>query len=619
MPFGLCNAPGTFQRCMMAIFHDMIEKTMEVFMDDFLVFGDSFSSCLSHLDTMQQRCKDTNLVLNWQKCHFMVKEGIVHVHKISKYGLEVDRAKVDVIAKLPHPTTVKVYTDHSALKYLLSKQDAKPRLLRWVLLLQEFDIIIRDKKGTENLVIDHLSRLKNPHKNVFENKDINENFPLETLDCLQDTHWCIPDKLVYEKSCQLPIELEHKAYWALKHAIFDLKTMGDQRKLQLNELNELRDQACENSLIYKEKTKKLHDSKIKNHIFNDLLPSPEFFHMETELSQPEGPNFKFDNTTSKMQKSKSYREAHEHRDLYNALIKFYKLDKDLFESYTKAYSLKRDREDKHKDEDPPAGSNLGLKKRKTNKDGKPSKGSKSKESKSSSSKGTKSQSKFFGKSAQAVESVFETANTEMPQNQGGQEYPFDLSKPLPLIEDRGRQVVLVNYFINNDLEYLKGGSSSRKYTTSITKTRLKLYKFKEGDFPRLNLHDTEDMRLLIVQKKLSNLERDFILDLNVALRMFTRRVVILKRVKDLQLGVESYQKKLNITRPDTFRTNISKRTPYSAYINPQGFIYVDKFKRNRLMHSDELYKFSDGTLTSVRSVLHDIASNLRMNYLLKRR
>ncbi|GJT87242.1 reverse transcriptase domain-containing protein [Tanacetum coccineum] len=107
MPFGLCNAPGTFQRCMVAIFHDMIEKTMEVFMDDFSVFGDSFSSCLSHLDKMLQRCEDTNLVLNWEKCHFMVKEGIVLGHKISKSGIEVDKSKVDVIAKLPHPTTVK--------------------------------------------------------------------------------------------------------------------------------------------------------------------------------------------------------------------------------------------------------------------------------------------------------------------------------------------------------------------------------------------------------------------------------------------------------------------------------------------------------------------------------
>ncbi|GKC58322.1 reverse transcriptase domain-containing protein [Tanacetum coccineum] len=82
MPFGLCNAPGMFQRCMMAILHDMIEETMEVFMDDFSIFKDSFSSCLSHLDKMLKRCKDINLVLNWEKCHFMVKEGIVLGHKI---------------------------------------------------------------------------------------------------------------------------------------------------------------------------------------------------------------------------------------------------------------------------------------------------------------------------------------------------------------------------------------------------------------------------------------------------------------------------------------------------------------------------------------------------------
>nr|GEW26976.1 DNA-directed DNA polymerase [Tanacetum cinerariifolium] len=175
MPFGLCNAPGTFQRCMMAIFHDMIEKTMEVFMDDFLVFGNSFRTCLSDLDKMLKRCKDTNLCLNWGKSHFMIKEGIVLGHKISKNGIEVDKAKVDVIAKLPYPTTVK------ALKYMFNKQDAKPRLLRWVLLLQEFDITIRDKKRAENLAADNLSRLDNPHQSVLEKKEINEAFPLETL------------------------------------------------------------------------------------------------------------------------------------------------------------------------------------------------------------------------------------------------------------------------------------------------------------------------------------------------------------------------------------------------------------------------------------------------------
>ncbi|GJW20973.1 reverse transcriptase domain-containing protein [Tanacetum coccineum] len=108
MPFGLCNAPGTFQRCMMAIFHDMIENTMEVFMDDFSVFGNSFSTCLTNLEKkMLKRCEDTNLALNWEKSHFMVKEGIVLGHKISKKGIEVDKAKIDVISKLPHPTTVK--------------------------------------------------------------------------------------------------------------------------------------------------------------------------------------------------------------------------------------------------------------------------------------------------------------------------------------------------------------------------------------------------------------------------------------------------------------------------------------------------------------------------------
>ncbi|XP_058733254.1 uncharacterized protein LOC131604856 [Vicia villosa] len=107
MPFGLCNAPATFQRCMTSIFADMLEKHMEVFMDDFSVFGSSFDNCLANLSLVLQRCQESNLILNWEKCHFMVREGIVLGHKISHRGIEVDQAKVEVISKLPPPVNEK--------------------------------------------------------------------------------------------------------------------------------------------------------------------------------------------------------------------------------------------------------------------------------------------------------------------------------------------------------------------------------------------------------------------------------------------------------------------------------------------------------------------------------
>ena len=103
MPFGLCNAPATFRRCMLSHFSDMVERIMEVYMDDITIYGGTFKDCLANLETMLHRCIERNLVLNWEKCHFMVNQGIVLGHVISSKGIEFDKAKVELISKLPPP------------------------------------------------------------------------------------------------------------------------------------------------------------------------------------------------------------------------------------------------------------------------------------------------------------------------------------------------------------------------------------------------------------------------------------------------------------------------------------------------------------------------------------
>ncbi|GJZ08542.1 hypothetical protein Tco_0542825 [Tanacetum coccineum] len=256
-------------------------------------------------------------------------------------------------------------------------------------------------------------------------------------------------------------------------------------------------------------------------------------------------------------------------------------------------------------------------------------------------------------------------------NPEGHQYPHDLRKPLPLVPNsQGRNVIPFHHFINNDLEYLCGGESSRNYDKfalwgishwgkkqrqfyafaitresardvyskrriiAVTKVEIvewqnykhldwitvrrdddTLYKFKEGDFHRLRIQDIEDMLLLLVQGKVTNLNVEERIAFNVSLRMFTRSVVIQRRVEDLQLGVESYQKKLNLTKPDTYRSNLRRRDAYTPYSDPRGFIYENKDKKNRLMRIDELHKFSDGTLDDVRTALNDRLKGIRMEYL----
>ncbi|GJW42611.1 hypothetical protein Tco_0071410 [Tanacetum coccineum] len=255
---------------------------------------------------------------------------------------------------------------------------------------------------------------------------------------------------------------------------------------------------------------------------------------------------------------------------------------------------------------------------------------------------------------------------------------------ISLIRDhRGCQVIPQDFFINNDLKYLKDKDLSRWYSTSVMKTKAntyeikwiedlgpkrqhfygftanmsssndvysrkiiivvtrlmimkkydydyleeievrredqKLYKFREGDFPRLRLQDIEDMLLLLVQHKLTNFTIDKRYALNVVLRMFIRWIVIQRRMEDLQLDVESYQKKLNLTKPYTFRLNLRNRTTYTAYSDPKGVIYKDQMNKNRLMCANEIHKFGDGTLNDVRSALNDIAKGIRMEYLPKRK
>ncbi|GJS79437.1 hypothetical protein Tco_0729318, partial [Tanacetum coccineum] len=210
------------------------------------------------------------------------------------------------------------------------------------------------------------------------------------------------------------------------------------------------------------------------------------------------------------------------------------------------------------------------------------------------------------------EEVYKATTEQLDwHNPEGLQYSHDLRKPLPLIPNsHGRQVIPLDHFINNDLACLSGGVSSRTYATSFTKTKAIDYghiKWIEDLVPNTIWSEVPvnyDKHALWGishwgRQTLTKLNVEYRLIFGVSLRMFTRSIVIQRRVEDLQLGVKSYQKKLNITQPDMYRSDLKCRDAYSAYSNLRGFIYQNKDKKNKLMCIDELYKFSDSTLDDV--------------------
>nr|GEW76635.1 hypothetical protein [Tanacetum cinerariifolium] len=264
-----CNAPATFHRCMLVIFHDVIKELVEVFMDDLFVFRNSFDNCLNNLDKMLQHFKDAHLVLNWEKCHFMVKEGIVLGHKMSEAGLKVNKEKIDnfkdfskiacpltkllekdrpfefenechnafkllkekltralMIVSPNHNLLFELMCDASdfavaailALRHLFKKEDAKPCLIRWILLLQEFDIEIKDIKGTENVAVDQLSRIEIDE--TSDDSEVDDNFPTLMEIDTRDEPWfidfanylvsrIIPKGMTYQQKNKIFSDLKH--------------------------------------------------------------------------------------------------------------------------------------------------------------------------------------------------------------------------------------------------------------------------------------------------------------------------------------------------------------------------------------------------------------------------
>nr|GEZ42299.1 hypothetical protein [Tanacetum cinerariifolium] len=207
-----------------------------------------------------------------------------------------------------------------------------------------------------------------------------------------------------------------------------------------------------------------------------------------------------------------------------------------------------------------------------------------------------------------LEEVYQATTDQLDWvNPKGQQYPHNLLQPLPLIPDnRGRRVIPFEHFINNDLKYLRGVNRESALDVYSKRRIIAVIELKIMEWHNYKHLDWISLSNLTVEERFA---------FNVSLRMFTRSIVIQRRIEDLQLGVESYQKRLNLTKPDTYRSDLKRHEAYTAYSNPRGFIYQNKDKKNRLMRIDELHKFSKGTLNDVRNALDDRLKGIRMQYL----
>ncbi|GJT83009.1 hypothetical protein Tco_1057351 [Tanacetum coccineum] len=363
----------------------------------------------------------------------------------------------------------------------------------------------------------------------------------------------------------------------------------------------------------------------------------------------------------KMENNKSIDRSVQQKTFYKALVDAYETDKDILKTYGDTVKFKRRQDNEDEDEEPSAGSNRGSKRRRAGKEPESSSAPKEKTSKSTG------KSKEGSRSHQAEEPTYTIEDLEKPAHQEfntgfTEDQPVDETTQFPdcnlaLKEDPREScnesmdtpLDFSTFVLNRlkvdslTLELLAGPTFE---LMKVMKTKVadyghikwiedlvpntmwsqvpiitvrrdddKLYTFKEGDYKILRPQDIKDMLLLLVQGKLKNLTIKERLALGVSLRMFTRSIVLKRRVEDLQLGVESYQKKLNLTKPDTYRSDLKRKIAYTIYSNPKGFIYQNKDKKNRLKRIDELHKFSDGTLNDVWSALDDILKRTRMKYL----